>query len=165
MPGCADRVNEDGLVYDRPVSGAIRAPSFVGPRLLFESKEARPFLPFLEVQRTKALLPKGLHYPVKVLLDTLVVVSLIRVRLKVNAESLNTIPPMKNQPSERPCFKNQSSKRVRFTKRLTAMYEESSWSFFKWTLLLDLFLKLAFYLIDFSSDRDRTWTLLPCWVR
>jgi len=43
------------------------------------------------------------------------------------------------------CFENQSSERVRFKKRSTATYKNSSWSFFfKWTLSLDRFLKLVF---------------------
>jgi len=53
------------------------------------------------------------------------------------------ILPMKNRSSERVCFKNSSVERVglRFKKRSTAMYKNSSRSFF--------FSKQRFHLIDF----------------
>ena len=42
-----------------------------------------------------------------------------------------SISPMNIRSSERACFKNQSSETVRFKKRSTAMYKNSSWSFFQ----------------------------------
>ena len=67
---------------------------------------------------------------------------------------------MKKRPSKSACFKNRSSERVRLKKRSTAMYKNSSWSFFEaYSLTWLFFWKRPFHLIGLLLERS-TATLI-----
>jgi len=66
---------------------------------------------------------------------------------------------MEIRSSERACFKNQWSERVRFKKRSTAMFKNSSWSFFQMNAFIRSIFEtriciwLIFYWRDCSFSR------------